>query len=357
MAITAQCGSCNKKFKANDKLAGKRVKCPQCGGAITIPATPPAESPGSMAGLLDEESVPAKPVAKPKPKPTQQPKAAAVGKCPSCSAEIAMGAVLCVNCGLDLRTGKPVEIGEAAAADASGGKKKKRKRRKKRGDTPQAVMFLRGCAVSFGFALVGSFAWWMAAYFWDVEFGIIAWVIGGLAGAGMAFGYGIEDILAGLAAAAVAFFAIFVAKVLVLVAILSNQAQLLQEEFADVEMEAAFEEKFQAAEAGDANMVSEDEMTMEDGADAESAGEDQVVADEGSKEGVQGGFSDEELSEEFGDGFEDSEIPDVAVGAIIGIATIIGGFVWMFWPPFNILFLLLACATAYQVGSGGSWAD
>ena len=69
MAITAQCGSCNKKFTANDTLAGKRVKCPQCGGAITIPVTQPAESPGSMASLLDEESVPEKPVPKPKPKP------------------------------------------------------------------------------------------------------------------------------------------------------------------------------------------------------------------------------------------------------------------------------------------------
>lgn len=71
MAITAQCGSCNKKFKANDTLAGKRVKCPQCGGAITIPVPQPADSSGSMAGLLDEESVSAKPAAKPKPKPAE----------------------------------------------------------------------------------------------------------------------------------------------------------------------------------------------------------------------------------------------------------------------------------------------
>ena len=69
MAITARCGSCANEFTANDKLAGKRVKCPRCGGAISIPAPQPAESPGSMAGLLDDESVSGKPAPEPKPKP------------------------------------------------------------------------------------------------------------------------------------------------------------------------------------------------------------------------------------------------------------------------------------------------
>jgi len=29
----------------------------------------------------------------------------------------------------------------------------------------------------------------------------------------------------------------------------------------------------------------------------------------------------------------------------------------MFWPPLNILFPILACGTAYKVGSGGGWLD
>ncbi len=140
MAITAQCGSCNKKFKANDQLAGKRVKCPQCGGAIAIPVPQPVESPGSVASLLDEESVPATPVARPKPKP----KPAVAKKCPSCSAEITAGAVLCVNCGFDLRTGKPVEVGSADAAEPGAKKKKKKRKKKYGGETPQSLMFLRG---------------------------------------------------------------------------------------------------------------------------------------------------------------------------------------------------------------------
>ena len=151
MAITAQCGSCEKKFKANDTLAGKRVKCPQCGGAITIPAAEPAASPGSMSSLLDEESVPATPAPKPKPKPAPS----GPRKCPACSAELTAGAVLCVNCGHDLRTGKAVEA--SSFDEGEPGAKKKKKKRK--GDTPQSLMFLRGCAVSLGFALFGCFAW------------------------------------------------------------------------------------------------------------------------------------------------------------------------------------------------------
>jgi len=70
MAITAHCGSCDNEFTANDKLAGKRVKCPRCGGAITIPVPQPAESSRSMASLPDEESVRAKPAPGSKPPPT-----------------------------------------------------------------------------------------------------------------------------------------------------------------------------------------------------------------------------------------------------------------------------------------------
>jgi hypothetical protein len=303
-----------------------------------------------MASLLDEESVPAKAVAAPKAPPAQQPKAAAaVKKCPSCSAEITAGAVLCVNCGLDLRTGRPVEIGEAAAVDASEGKTKKRKKKKKkRGDTPQAVMLLRGCAASFGFALLGSFAWWMAAYFWDVEFGIIAWVIGGLAGAGMSFGYGIEDLLSGLAAAAIAFFAIFVAKVLVFAAILNNPEKFFGDEIDEAAVEEPFDQGLQVKEMADSTMPSEDQPASEEGTE----GEESTTAD-ASKAAVEEIVNEDEFDEDF-------EAPGeigAPMVAIIGIDAIVGGFISMFWPPLNILFLLLACGTAYQVGSGGSWAE
>ena len=334
MAITAQCGSCNKKFKANEQLAGKRVKCPQCGGVITIPVPQPAESHGSMASLLDEESVPATPAPKPKPKAP----AAIAKKCPSCSAEITAGAVLCVNCGFDLRTGKPVEIGGAdAAAD---GAKKKKKKKKHRGDTPQSLMFLRGCAVSLGFALLGSLAWWALAYFTGFESGYIALMIGALAGGGMKTGYGVEDVLAGLAAAAVAIMAIFIAKVFVFAVLLSQ----FQEDFADAMVEDAEFQEMMEEESADQGMA--DGVMSED--DGGSASEDS-----GNEQEVPSVKGEEEFPDEFSEDFEEPpEVSDTVVNAVTGLFIFLAAAISMVWPPLNILFLGLAAYVAYQVGSG-----
>jgi hypothetical protein len=37
MSLRANCSSCNQKFNAPDNLAGKTIKCPKCGGRVTIP--------------------------------------------------------------------------------------------------------------------------------------------------------------------------------------------------------------------------------------------------------------------------------------------------------------------------------
>jgi len=39
MSIPVRC-QCGKAFAARDELAGKRVKCPSCGGVLAIPAAP-----------------------------------------------------------------------------------------------------------------------------------------------------------------------------------------------------------------------------------------------------------------------------------------------------------------------------
>lgn len=40
MPIAIQCGSCQAKINAPDKLAGKKIKCPKCGQVMAIPASP-----------------------------------------------------------------------------------------------------------------------------------------------------------------------------------------------------------------------------------------------------------------------------------------------------------------------------
>src|SRR2546430_2556171 len=37
MPITASCSACNSAFRVGDEYAGKRVKCPKCGEAMTVP--------------------------------------------------------------------------------------------------------------------------------------------------------------------------------------------------------------------------------------------------------------------------------------------------------------------------------
>jgi DNA-directed RNA polymerase subunit RPC12/RpoP len=44
MSITVQCSGCGGKFRAYDKLAGRRGKCPKCSGNIVVPEWIPEHS-------------------------------------------------------------------------------------------------------------------------------------------------------------------------------------------------------------------------------------------------------------------------------------------------------------------------
>jgi hypothetical protein len=63
MPITLGCPSCGKRFKARDESAGKRVKCPYCGAAVTVPTA-------------EEAAVAAAPTMAIPPTPTSPPPAA-----------------------------------------------------------------------------------------------------------------------------------------------------------------------------------------------------------------------------------------------------------------------------------------
>ena len=113
MAISVKC-QCGSSFKAQDHLAGKRVKCPKCRGIIQVTAGTPtahAVAPPSNQGenplmdLLEDAGVQSA-----KTGPT----------CPACSADMANAAVICVNCGYNVMTGTYldtyVEIEEGAGS-------------------------------------------------------------------------------------------------------------------------------------------------------------------------------------------------------------------------------------------------
>lgn len=118
------CSSCGKDYRWKPELAGKKAKC-KCGNVITVPAKPPAPAA-------------ARPLAEPKEQDAdldglyalaQEEKkavrsagvvdqgAAAGYRCPSCSASMPPGAMICPNCQLDMRTGvrQPVAAGRPSA--------------------------------------------------------------------------------------------------------------------------------------------------------------------------------------------------------------------------------------------------
>lgn len=81
------CG-CGKRLRVKAIYAGKKVKCPACGGVAAVPGAP---------------------VHAPSPPPAAAPPAGAIEEkeCPVCQATIPAVAVLCVCCGCDFRALEP----------------------------------------------------------------------------------------------------------------------------------------------------------------------------------------------------------------------------------------------------------
>jgi len=98
------CPSCGKTLNVKDEFAGKKARCPGCKEVLTVPYAPEAAGPAAA-----------------------QP-AAQTSACPSCGGALAEGAVFCVACGYDLRSGKQLKTvtggadpdKEAPADDADG---------------------------------------------------------------------------------------------------------------------------------------------------------------------------------------------------------------------------------------------
>lgn len=91
MAIRFKC-ECGKLLTAADGTTGRRAQCPACQRVMRVPSAPRAEEPA---------------LAPPAP-------ASAGSACPSCGQPMAVEAVLCVQCGFDLRSRSRLGFSEAA---------------------------------------------------------------------------------------------------------------------------------------------------------------------------------------------------------------------------------------------------
>src|SRR3954453_22236198 len=95
--ISVHC-ECGKKLKAPATAVGRKAKCPACGNVLVITPPPPPEpvEDDGLGALYDlanaEQSAAASNQVDDSP------------RCPKCAAEMGTGAVLCVNCGYDMRS-------------------------------------------------------------------------------------------------------------------------------------------------------------------------------------------------------------------------------------------------------------
>ena len=130
MAVTTtepkfNCSTCGKEYRWKPELAGKKAKC-KCGNVIAVPAKAPiaarpapkpAEQDMDLDGLYalaqDEKKATAHHA-------TAVDESAGGYRCPSCSASMPPGALVCPNCHMDMRTGmrQPVRVGGGVLAAA-----------------------------------------------------------------------------------------------------------------------------------------------------------------------------------------------------------------------------------------------
>jgi hypothetical protein len=133
MAIEFAC-QCGKKLRAGEEHAGRRARCNHCGQVSVIPApkmktlesAAPADLP-SLDDLLAEQFPPhpsssgliaRSPITAPITSTAPAAPVAPGGRsCPSCRSAISAEAVLCVQCGYNLNTGKKISLDTTSDAD------------------------------------------------------------------------------------------------------------------------------------------------------------------------------------------------------------------------------------------------
>lgn len=97
------CNACNRAYSWKPELAGKKVRC-KCGQVLAVPQAlvasvpPPAPELDDMYELAGDREE----------KASRTPQASAGGglRCPSCQSDVDAGAVICMSCGMNFKTGK-----------------------------------------------------------------------------------------------------------------------------------------------------------------------------------------------------------------------------------------------------------
>ncbi|MHC4478779.1 MAG: RING finger protein [Planctomycetota bacterium] len=209
---------CGQKLKVPAGAVGKKVKCPKCSLVLVVrdPSAVVEEAePDSLLYELADQEEEAELEA-----PAAKPTADWQTPCPQCKAMKVHSADVCPYCGFDIKKGKVRKTVKSKKTTKAGREKSEVAATALRAvaDKFIAASFLRGCLLSAIGALLGGVIWFVVAVVSDYEFGMIAWLVGGLAGWGMNFGNGGGvSTFTGIVAAVMAFIGIVAAKVMIFI--------------------------------------------------------------------------------------------------------------------------------------------
>lgn len=299
--IKFHCGGCGGSLKVPENAIGKRVKCPRCSAALTVP-NPSAGGDGDelFSGLVGGQALDV-----PRPAPASpgtiitspQPPGGLNGK----SAAKSGGAAL-------------AGVGRALS---------------------QSNSLVIGCVFSAIGAAVGGLIWFLIAYNTGYEVGYVAWGVGGLAGLGMHLGCRDAYQMGGAIAAGMSVLGIVIAKFLVFTMVLEPLLAGAKDLFsADREGLIALMATTEVAELENAGQMSDEEG---DRAFEKAEEKAKPIVEKMTDEQVKAKHA--QLSEQLVDNARSS-----MKGAFFKVA----------FGPLDLLFFGLAIVTAFKVGSTGT---
>lgn len=104
------CESCGRTYRWNDKYAGRKVQC-KCGAVMRFPDRMPGDEPAQQeedvyALNTGDDGIPMASEAPAASAGASAKQPADDGHCPECAKEVRPGAIICINCGYNLKEGK-----------------------------------------------------------------------------------------------------------------------------------------------------------------------------------------------------------------------------------------------------------
>lgn len=336
--IVVQC-TCGARLKVSAKTAGRTGKCPKCNQKFTVPLPPASDTPAaapeppaaSGGDWLDELAANEQGASVAADQPLRPEPGGALLPCPKCSAPLATGAVICTSCGYNAKTGRKTK----GASLAPGAVEVATKAAKTAGS------FVLGCILAAVGAGIGAGVWYFIAVKAGHEVGYIAWGLGLITGFGMAVGSRMGGNVPGVVAAAIAVAGIAAAKcfvaAFVIYAVASGDTD-------NTELKKAFVIL---------HMVPE--LLMEQGIDPDEATKQQwdMAADDAAQ--TVEAMSRNELDEARAH-YKLVEARMAEDAATSDQEADDGVFAEVFWAMFglmDVVFILLAIASAYKVGFAG----